>query len=133
MTLSKEGGMNSPDIYAPKSNPHGRSYSKWLELYVIKLLQAPEDVNPGYDQDGRYCDKMQEGDVYLLAGSFQGHYNSTFSIDEGKDLFLAAILKNDSHAEDNDLAPTDNERMIERLNEGISYVTNKFVEVDGKS
>jgi hypothetical protein len=124
--------MSYPDVYPPDSYPHGKSYADWLELYTIKLLEAPEDENPAYDSDGRYCDRMQEEQVFLLAGSFDGQYNRQFSIEEGKDLFLAPIFKNDSHAEDNDLAAEDDNSMIQRLNEGISYVTEKFVIVDEK-
>ena len=51
---------------------YGKSYGEWSAKWWKWAYSTPEKSNPMSDQTGEYCEKGQKGDVWFLAGIYEG-------------------------------------------------------------
>jgi hypothetical protein len=46
---------NVVEIFQPDSNPYGLTYGDWTARWWQWAYSIPKDVNPSYDDMGKYC------------------------------------------------------------------------------
>lgn len=119
------------EVYPPDSKPGDRTYRDWLEDYTKILLQTEKRGHPSYDRTGEFCTRLKKGGAYMLFGTFEGSAERKLDIPAGTDLFVCPVLKNDSYAESLDIQEGDEAALKGRTEEGMRYVTEKFLKVDG--
>lgn len=75
-------------IVQPGQQIFGKSYNQLIEKWTNWFVTEPLATHPAFDPDGRFCDRNQEGDVWFLAGSYEGIYDRTCAVPAGKALFV---------------------------------------------
>jgi len=122
-----------PGLYPPGSDPHNKKYETWLEEYTTKLLETHVSKNPNFDQIGTLSSKLKIGKVIMLAGAYGDNWSREISIPAGHDILVCAGFKNDTFAEDTDIRSGDEKALVNRVQQGTSYVTRKYISIDGKN
>src|SRR5687768_4799934 len=86
----------SADDFAPKSRVvepgekfYGKSYNELSSEWTNWFVKEPIATNPAFAADGSVCDLSQEGNVWLLAGTFEGIVNRTCEVPFGKAIFVS--------------------------------------------
>src|SRR4030095_10970657 len=63
---------NSPiEVIQPDSKPYGLTYEDWTARWWQWAYSIPKDVNPAYDDTGKYCMEGQGGPVWFFAGTYK--------------------------------------------------------------
>ena len=54
------------EVFQPDSNPYGLTYGDWTARWWQWAYSIPKDVNPSYDDTGKYCAEGQSGPVWSM-------------------------------------------------------------------
>ena len=61
------------EYFTPDSKPYGLTYGQWTVKWWNWALSIPTEINPIYDDSGRFANVSQEDpNVFFLAGTFDG-------------------------------------------------------------
>jgi hypothetical protein len=50
---------NETQVFATDSKPYGLTYSEWTGKWWQWAYSVPKNVNPSYDDSGRYCSEVK--------------------------------------------------------------------------
>ena len=79
-------------VFAPDSEPYGRSYADWSALWWEWVASIPANEHPLNDDTGKNCAKNQnDPNVWFLAGTFGGKAERTCTIPEGKAILVSPM------------------------------------------
>jgi hypothetical protein len=90
---------NSPGVYTNASKPYGLTYGDWTSKWWQWAYSVPRNVNPSYDDSGRYCSEGQTGPVWFLTGSYKHAVDRHCNIPAGKPILLPILNSECSFAE----------------------------------
>jgi hypothetical protein len=82
------GHAGNPGIIPPQSKPYGKSYGEWATKWWQWVMSIPADRNPLTDETGEFADEGQSGPVWFAAGTFGNSVERSYSVPEGKALFV---------------------------------------------
>jgi hypothetical protein len=81
------------------SKPYGLTYADWTTKWWQWAYSVPRNVNPSYDDSGRYCTEGQTGPVWFLTSSYKHAVDRHCNIPAGKSILLAILNSECSFAE----------------------------------
>jgi hypothetical protein len=82
----------NPGVFAPNSQPYGKTYGEWGDEWHKWLLAIPIQESPLPDLTGEKCHMGQSGSVWFLAGtSGPPTAERTCTIPGGKALFFPIV------------------------------------------
>jgi hypothetical protein len=91
------------EVFQPDSQPFGLSYADWTAKWWQWAYSIPKDVNPSYDDTGRYCAEGQSGPVWFLTGTYSHPVDRYCTIPAGKAILFTILNSECSFAEFPDL------------------------------
>jgi hypothetical protein len=97
--------MNSYDtrvplLYARETEPFGRTWEEWVELWWKWCYAKPESLSPVADNTGLLADGNQnDPNVWFLAGTFGGEAERSCAIQAGRSILLPLVNDLISYAE----------------------------------
>ena len=86
-------------LFQPDSKPYGLSYADWTARWWQWAYSIPKDVNPSYDDTGKYCAEGQSGPVWFLTGTYKHPVDRYCTIPVGKAILLTSLNSECSFAE----------------------------------
>ena len=101
-TINNKTNRNSTipiGTYQAYSKPFGLAYSEWTAKWWQWAYSIPKDVNPAYDDTGKYCSKGQSGPVWFLTGAYNHSVDRYCSIPAGKSILFTILNSECSFAE----------------------------------
>jgi len=90
---------NETQVFASDSKPYGLTYGEWTAKWWQWAYSVPKNVNPSYDNSGRYCSEGQNGLVWFLTGSYKHHVDRYCNIPAGKSVLFTILNSECSFAE----------------------------------
>lgn len=60
------------EYFTPDSKPYGLTYGQWTVKWWNWALSIPTEINPIYDDSGKFANVSQDPNVFFLAGTFDG-------------------------------------------------------------
>jgi hypothetical protein len=57
-------------VFQPHSKPHNLTYGEWTAKWWQWAYSIPREVNPAYDDTGKYCSENQRGPVWFFPGTY---------------------------------------------------------------
>ena len=85
------GNKDNPRIFPPRSNPYGKTYSKWAAAWWHWVYSIPAAQNPVIDSTGEFSQVGQSGPVFFLAGNFGSSSVRECTVPAGKALLFALL------------------------------------------
>lgn len=82
---------SSAVTFLPGSSPFGVSYKEWSARWWQWGLSIPTATNPILDDSGAFCNLLQSGSVWYLAGDFGGSVTRNCSIPAGKAILFPVL------------------------------------------
>jgi hypothetical protein len=101
-TTNKKTNSNSTiqiETYQTYSKPFGLTYGEWTAKWWQWAYSIPKDVNPAYDDTGKYCSKGQSGPVWFLTGAYSHSVDRYCTIPAGKSILFTILNSECSFAE----------------------------------
>lgn len=95
-TLGNNGAI---EVIRQDSNPYGLTYEDWTARWWQWAYSIPKDVNPAYDDTGKYCTESQGGPVWFLAGTYKHPVDRYCTIPAGRAILLTILNSECSFAE----------------------------------
>ena len=95
------GSNRTIEIFQPDSQPFGLSYADWTAKWWQWAYSVPRDVNPAYDDTGKYCAQGQSGPVWFLTGTYQHPANRYCTVPAGKAILFTILNSECSFADNN--------------------------------
>jgi hypothetical protein len=90
---------NETRVFASDSKPYGLTYGVWTGKWWQWAYSVPKNVNPSYDDSGRYCSEGQSGPVWFLTGSYKYQVDRYCNIPAGKSILFTILNSECSFAE----------------------------------
>jgi hypothetical protein len=90
---------NETQVFATDSKPYGLTYSEWTGKWWQWAYSVPKNVNPSYDDSGRYCSEGQNGPVWFLTGSYKHKVDRYCNIPADKSVLFTIFNSECSFAE----------------------------------
>jgi hypothetical protein len=90
---------SSLELFQPDSQPFGLSYTDWTAKWWQWAYSIPRDVNPAYDDTGKYCAQGQTGPVWFLTGTYGHPVDRYCTIPTGKAILFPILNSECSFAE----------------------------------
>jgi hypothetical protein len=90
---------NQKFVFDSKSKPYGISYANWTTQWWQWAYSIPQNINPAYDDSGKYCSEGQSGPVWFLTSSYKHPVDRFCSIPSGKSILLTILNSECSFAE----------------------------------
>ena len=90
---------NQKFIFDSQSKPYGISYAEWTSKWWKWAYSVPKNINPAYDDTGKYCSEGQSGPVWFLTSSYKHPVDRFCSIPSGKSILLTMLNSECSFAE----------------------------------
>ena len=81
-------GITQVKLFTKDSSPYGTTYKDWTERWWQWFLNMTEDEVPTQDNTGAKCNLKQSGEVWFLAGTWNGVESRKCNIPEGKAVLL---------------------------------------------
>jgi hypothetical protein len=100
--LGNSGSASSnkdTEVFQPGSQPFGLSYANWTAKWWQWAYSIPRDVNPAYDDTGKYCAEGQSGPVWFLTGTYKHPAKRYCTIPDGKAILFTILNSECSFAE----------------------------------
>lgn len=57
-------------VFQPHSKPYNHTYGEWTAKWWQWAYSIPMEVNPAYDDTGKYCSENQRGPVWFFPGTY---------------------------------------------------------------
>jgi hypothetical protein len=86
-------------VFSTDSKPYGLTYGEWTAKWWQWAYSIPKDVNPSYDDSGRYCSEGQSGPVWFLTSSYKHKVDRYCNIPAGKSILFTILNSECSFAE----------------------------------
>jgi hypothetical protein len=87
--IPASAGNPNPGIFPVNAAPGGKSYGQWTAAWWQWAVSAPAGQNPWFDDTtGQFAAVGQSGQVWFLGASLGGSVERSFTIPQGKMLFL---------------------------------------------
>jgi hypothetical protein len=133
---NNSGGNNGGDearvgTFDADSNPYGLSYGEWTAKWWQWAYSMPKDINPAYDDTGKYCAANQKGPVWFFAGSYGKDVARQCSVPSDKAILFPILNSECSFAEFPALR--NGEQLRQCAKEIQDSVTQLKASVDGKN
>jgi hypothetical protein len=90
---------NNTQVFSTDSKPYGLTYGEWTAKWWKWAYSVPKNVNPSYDDSGRYCSEGQSGPVWFLTSSYKHKVDRYCNIPEGKSILFTILNSECSFAE----------------------------------
>ena len=87
------------ETFQADSKPYGLTYEEWTARWWQWAYSIPKDVNPAYDDTGRYCTQGQSGPVWFLTGTYGHPVDRYCTIPFGKAILFPILNSECSFAE----------------------------------
>jgi hypothetical protein len=99
-TINNSGNSNIKiETFQADSKPYGLPYGEWTARWWQWAYSIPKDVNPAYDDTGRYCTQGQSGPVWFLTGTYGHPVDRYCTIPFGKAILFPILNSECSFAE----------------------------------
>jgi hypothetical protein len=83
---------NNTNLYQRNSNPNGKTWEKWVELWWKWCYSKPFTSNPVSDKTGKLCTKNQiYSQTWFLAGTFGGEAHRVCKIPNKRSIFIPIV------------------------------------------
>ncbi|HEX5519816.1 MAG TPA: hypothetical protein VFX18_05195 [Candidatus Nitrosocosmicus sp.] len=90
---------NQKFVFDSDSKPSGISYAEWTSKWWQWAYSVPKNINPAYDNTGKYCSESQSGPVWFLTSAYKHPVDRFCSIPSGKSILLTILNSECSFAE----------------------------------
>jgi hypothetical protein len=73
-TVDRNNNSNLDDfnlVFEPYSNPFNRTYSDWTAKWWQWAYSIPKNINPAFDDTGKFCHVNQKEPVWFFPGTFE--------------------------------------------------------------
>lgn len=98
--INNSGNSNIKiETFQADSKPYGLTYGEWTARWWQWAYSIPKDVNPAYDDTGRYCTQGQSGPVWFLTGTYGHPVDRYCTIPFGKAILFPILNSECSFAE----------------------------------
>jgi hypothetical protein len=98
--INSSGNSNVKiETFKADSKPYGLTYEEWTAKWWQWAYSIPKDVNPAYDDTGRYCTQGQSGPVWFLTGTYGHPVDRYCTIPFGKAILFPILNSECSFAE----------------------------------
>lgn len=95
----KNGAPKSGELFPLNSKPYNLTLGEWTARWWQWGYSIPKNLNPAYDNNGRYCTEKQSGPVWFLAGTYGHPVIRHCDIPAGKAVLLPILNSECSFAE----------------------------------
>jgi hypothetical protein len=85
-------------VFSADSKPYGLTYGDWTAKWWQWAYSVPKEVNPAYDDSGKYCSEGQSGPVWFLT-SYKHPVDRHCTIPAGKAILFTILNSECSYAE----------------------------------
>ena len=86
-------------VFDNNSKPYGLTYGDWTGKWWQWAYSIPKNINPAYDDTGKFCEKGQSGPVWFLTSSYQHPVDRHCTIPYGKSILFTILNSECSYAE----------------------------------
>ncbi len=86
-------------IFDTNSTPFGLTYGDWTAIWWQWAYSIPKNINPAYDDTGKYCTENQNGPVWFFPGTYGKPVVRQCTIPEGKAILFPILNSECSFAE----------------------------------
>jgi hypothetical protein len=118
-------------LFDRNEHPFSKSWERWAASWCIWLLSIPKKENPSLDRTGKYCSLNQNNqNVWFLTGTFGNikQIKRRCVLPSWKAIFFPILVKEDSFAEDSDLATEAD--LIKRCEQATNRLINIEASID---
>jgi hypothetical protein len=121
------------EILQADSKPYGLTYGEWTARWWQWAYSIPKDVNPAYDDTGRYCTQGQSGPVWFLTGTYGHPVDRYCTIPSGKAILFPILNSECSFAEFPNLKNEKELRQCSKeMEDTVNYLEAKVNDIDIK-
>lgn len=120
---------NSNLIYDLDSHPFGITYSDWTAKWWQWTYSIPWNINPSYDDVGKYCNVNQNGPVWFLTLAFDHPVIRKCEIPKNTAILITLLNSECSYAENKSLKTEGQLRECAKKTQ--DYVSGAIVSLDG--
>ena len=71
------GPPKSVGLFSSDSKPYNLTFGEWTARWWQWGYSIPKNINPAYDDNGRFCVQKQSGPVWFLAGTVRSSCSSS--------------------------------------------------------
>jgi hypothetical protein len=86
-----DGKKDQIEVVDPGKTLFRKSYNELTGAWSNWLQKEPPATNPAFDTDGRFCDLNQKGEIWYLAGTFEGVADRFCEVPAGKGIFFPIL------------------------------------------
>jgi hypothetical protein len=86
-------------VFSADSKPYGLTYGDWTAKWWQWAYSVPKEVNPAYDDSGKYCSEGQSGPVWFLTSTYKHPVDRHCTIPAGKAILFTILNSECSYAE----------------------------------
>jgi len=117
-------------LYQRNTNPNGKTWQKWVELWWKWCYSKPFSNNPVSDKTGKLCTKNQiYSQTWFLAGTFGGEARRICTIPSKSSIFIPIVNDIISFAEYPQLSTQDD--LMNYARDDLDTTTSLSASVDG--
>jgi hypothetical protein len=100
---SPVSSMEEEKVFQPKSKPYNLTYGEWTARWWQWAYSIPREMNPAYDDTGKYCSVNQLGPVWFFPGTYCKSVIRECTVPIGKSILFPILNSECSFAEFPDL------------------------------
>lgn len=86
-------------VFSSNSKPYNLTYGEWTARWWQWAYAIPRDINPSYDDTGKYCSEGQSGPVWFLTSTYKHAVNRYCNVPAGKAILFTILNSECSYAE----------------------------------
>jgi len=117
-------------IFQPDSKPYNLTYGEWTAKWWQWAYSIPREVNPAYDDTGKYCSENQRGPVWFFPGTYGKPVIRECTLPTGKAILFPILNSECSFAEFPELKTVENLRSCAMTFQ--DQVTQLHASIDGR-
>ncbi len=117
-------------VFQPHSKPYNLTYGEWTARWWQWAYSIPREVNPAYDDTGKYCSENQRGPVWFLPGTYGKSVIRECTVPTGKAILFPVLNSECSFAEFPELKTVEKLRICAKTFQ--DQVTDLHASIDGQ-
>jgi hypothetical protein len=86
-------------VFSTDSKPYNLTYGEWTARWWQWAYAIPKNINPSYDDTGKYCSVGQSGPVWFLTSTYKHAVNRYCNVPAGKAILFTILNSECSYAE----------------------------------
>jgi hypothetical protein len=86
-------------VFSADSKPYGLTYGEWTAKWWQWAYLVPKEVNPAYEDSGKYCSEGQSGPVWFLTSTYKHPVDRYCTIPAEKAILFTILNSECSYAE----------------------------------